>query len=111
MSYIHRYILANNYSYLPGRITYDPYASVDKIKREESKYTRCKQQYGFCIPGYQVYRVGGPRDGELVKAGKEQGKRLCGEQVVTGEDIQGRRKYKHTKLYQKTFLCKTVYIF
>ncbi|XP_032518984.2 inositol polyphosphate multikinase isoform X1 [Danaus plexippus] len=66
-----------------GRITYDPYASVDKIKREESKYTRCKQQYGFCIPGYQVYRVGGPRDGELVRAGKEQGKILCGEQVVT----------------------------
>ncbi|CAG9565057.1 unnamed protein product [Danaus chrysippus] len=66
-----------------GRITYDPYASADKIKREESKYTRCKQQYGFCIPGYQVYRVGGARDGELVRGGKEQGKRLYGEQIVT----------------------------
>ncbi|KAH9635980.1 hypothetical protein HF086_015554 [Spodoptera exigua] len=48
-----------------GKRTWDPLATEEKIKNEQSKYAACKQQYGFCIPGFQVYRLS---TGKLCKA-------------------------------------------
>ncbi|XP_013178341.1 PREDICTED: inositol polyphosphate multikinase [Papilio xuthus] len=62
-----------------GKRTWDKFASAEKIASEESKYRRCKQEYCFCIPGYQVYRVD---RGDLHKYGKDHGKRLHGHMVI-----------------------------
>ncbi|KAL0821429.1 hypothetical protein ABMA28_004908 [Loxostege sticticalis] len=61
-----------------GKRTYDPLATDEKIKSETSKYALCKQQYGFCIPGYQVYKLA---TGKLLKFGKDYGKKLHGHMV------------------------------
>ncbi|XP_041982457.1 uncharacterized protein LOC121735627 [Aricia agestis] len=61
-----------------GRETWDHLATPEKIAREQSKYRLCKQQFGFCIPGYQVYRLA---TGRLHKYDKEHGKRLHGGMV------------------------------
>ncbi|XP_052743207.1 inositol polyphosphate multikinase [Bicyclus anynana] len=61
-----------------GRRTWDPQASLDKIRREESKYALCKEEYAFCIPGYQVYKLA---TGKLQKYNKEYGKKLHGPMV------------------------------
>ncbi|CAD0202817.1 unnamed protein product [Chrysodeixis includens] len=61
-----------------GKRTWDPLATPEKIKNEQTKYAACKQQYGFCIPGFQVYRVTG---GKLCKYNKDYGKKLQGQAV------------------------------
>ncbi|KAM3957525.1 inositol phosphate kinase 2 [Aphomia sociella] len=61
-----------------GKRTWDPLATEEKIKSEQMKYARCKQEFGFCIPGFQVYRVS---TGRLHKYDKEYGKKLHGDMV------------------------------
>ncbi|CAH0720569.1 unnamed protein product, partial [Brenthis ino] len=61
-----------------GRRTWDPLATEEKIKKEQSKYKECKEEYGFCIPGYQVYKLA---NGKLQKYNKEYGKKLHGSMV------------------------------
>ncbi|CAH2232380.1 jg15318 [Pararge aegeria aegeria] len=61
-----------------GKRTWDPHASLDKIRREESKYAQCKEEFGFCIPGYQVYKLA---TGKLQKYNKDYGKKLHGSMV------------------------------
>nr|XP_034834617.1 inositol polyphosphate multikinase [Maniola hyperantus]XP_034834619.1 inositol polyphosphate multikinase [Maniola hyperantus] len=61
-----------------GKRTWDPLASLDKIRREESKYAQCKEEFSFCIPGYQVYKLA---TGKLQKYNKEYGKKLHGSMV------------------------------
>lgn len=56
-----------------GKRTWDPLATEEKIRNEQSKYAACKQEYGFCIPGFQVYRLS---TGKLCKYNKDYGKRL-----------------------------------
>lgn len=62
-----------------GKRTWDPYASYEKIMSEEKKYLDCKRDLGFCVPGFQVYKISNNR---LCKYGKEYGKRLTKESVV-----------------------------
>ncbi|XP_050664786.1 inositol polyphosphate multikinase [Leptidea sinapis] len=62
-----------------GKRTWDPLASEEKINKEKSKYTQCRQEWGFCIPGYQVYKVD---SGRLLKYGKDYGKKLHGHMVT-----------------------------
>lgn len=45
------------------------------MRNEQSKYAACKQEYGFCIPGFQLYRLS---TGKLCKYNKDYGKRLHG---------------------------------
>ncbi|CAG9788492.1 unnamed protein product [Diatraea saccharalis] len=61
-----------------GKRTWDPLATEEKIKSEQTKYALCKQEFGFCIPGYQVYELA---TGRLLKYGKEHGKKLHGHMV------------------------------
>ncbi|XP_068617527.1 inositol polyphosphate multikinase isoform X2 [Battus philenor] len=62
-----------------GKRTWDPFATAEKIKNEENKYRSCKQEFSFCIPGYQVYKLA---SGKLHKYGKEHGKKLHGQMVI-----------------------------
>ncbi|XP_053610798.1 inositol polyphosphate multikinase [Plodia interpunctella] len=62
-----------------GRCTWDPLATEEKIKNEQIKYAACKQQYAFCIPGFQVYQLA---TGQLHKYGKDYGKKLQGDMVI-----------------------------
>lgn len=61
-----------------GRRTWDPLASDEKRAAEEGKYVACKQNLGFCVPGFQVHSV---RTGRVKRFGKDYGKRLS-EQTV-----------------------------
>lgn len=65
-----------------GKRTWDPYASAEKQKAEEQKYQSCKQNLGFCIPGFQVYDI---KSGRIKRYGKEYGKKLTHETVKDGE--------------------------
>lgn len=56
-----------------GCRTWDPQASEEKRKAEESKYQACKQNLGFCIPGFQVYSIA---NGRRMRYGKDYGKKL-----------------------------------
>uniref|UniRef100_A0A182MAS9 Kinase n=1 Tax=Anopheles culicifacies TaxID=139723 RepID=A0A182MAS9_9DIPT len=57
-----------------GRRTWDPLATPEKRKAEENKYKACRQRFGLCIPGFQLYSV---RDGgTLIRHGKDYGKKL-----------------------------------
>ncbi|KAL1494539.1 hypothetical protein ABEB36_010121 [Hypothenemus hampei] len=56
-----------------GRRTWDQNASYEKIIAEEKKYHECKRDLGFCIPGFQVYKI---TNNQLVKYDKEYGKKL-----------------------------------
>ncbi|XP_065091866.1 inositol polyphosphate multikinase-like isoform X1 [Ochlerotatus camptorhynchus] len=56
-----------------GCRTWDPQASEEKRKAEESKYQACKQNLGLCIPGFQVYSI---TNGRRMRYGKEFGKKL-----------------------------------
>lgn len=56
-----------------GRQTWDPFASASKIEAEEKKYTECKRELGFCIPGFQVYDS---ESCKVVKYDKSYGKSL-----------------------------------
>ncbi|XP_045478524.1 inositol polyphosphate multikinase [Harmonia axyridis] len=61
-----------------GRRTWDPEASYEKIAKEESKFTECKRELGFCIPGFQVHKIS---NNELVKFNKDYGKNLNKETI------------------------------
>ncbi|XP_062558675.1 inositol polyphosphate multikinase [Armigeres subalbatus] len=63
-----------------GCRTWDPQASEEKRRAEESKYQACKQNYGFCIPGFQVYSIA---NGRRMRYGKDYGKKLT---EVTAKD-------------------------
>lgn len=56
-----------------GCRTWDPQASEEKRKAEESKYQACKQNLGLCIPGFQVYSI---TNGRRMRYGKDYGKKL-----------------------------------
>lgn len=64
-----------------GRQTWDPLAGPAKRAGEEKKYAQCKEEYGFCIPGFQVCRLS---TGFVKKYGKDYGKKLNKEMVVEG---------------------------
>ncbi|XP_046673185.1 inositol polyphosphate multikinase alpha isoform X1 [Homalodisca vitripennis] len=61
-----------------GRQTWEPGAPVSKQQREQAKYTQCKQQCGFCIPGFHVYNT---KSGTTEKYGKDFGKNLSKENI------------------------------
>lgn len=56
-----------------GKRTWDPLASEAKRMVESSKYVRCKENVGFCIPGFQVFSI---KAGKIKRYGKEYGKSL-----------------------------------
>ncbi|KAK6628153.1 hypothetical protein RUM43_001965 [Polyplax serrata] len=58
-----------------GSRTWDPLASEEKRLSEEAKYRDCKRDLGFCIPGFQMYKL---PTGELVRKDREFGKSLNG---------------------------------
>lgn len=64
-----------------GKRTWDPLATDDKIVAEEQKYAACKQNLGFCIPGFQVYDI---KSGCFKWFGKEYGKKLNTNSVKDG---------------------------
>lgn len=72
-----------------GKRTWDPFASADKIKAEEQKYSACKQKLGFCIPGFQVYDI---KTNRIKRFGKDYGKKLDQETVKDGKLIQKQKK-------------------
>ncbi|XP_052873108.1 inositol polyphosphate multikinase-like [Anopheles cruzii] len=57
-----------------GRRTWDPLATPEKRKAEESKYRACRQHLGLCIPGLQAYSV--HDHGRLIRHGRDYGKKL-----------------------------------
>lgn len=56
-----------------GCRTWDPQASEEKRKAEESKYQACRKPLGLCIPGFQVYSIA---NGRRMRYGKDYGKKL-----------------------------------
>ncbi|XP_058829566.1 inositol polyphosphate multikinase [Topomyia yanbarensis] len=56
-----------------GCRTWDPLATPEKRKAEESKYQACKQNLGLCIPGFQVYSIA---NGRRMRYGRDYGKKL-----------------------------------
>lgn len=65
-----------------GKRTWDPLATPQKIQAEEKKYELCKQNLGFCIPGFQVYDI---KTGRVKRFGKEYGKKLNPNTVKDGK--------------------------
>lgn len=65
-----------------GRRTWDPLATPEKRAAEEIKYAESKRAYGFCVPGFQVYRL---PQGDLRRYGNDYGKKLNAETLVQGE--------------------------
>lgn len=65
-----------------GCRTWDPLATSEKRKAEESKYQACKQPLGLCIPGFQVYSLA---NGRRLRFGKEYGKKLNENTVKDGK--------------------------
>uniref|UniRef100_A0A336LRK6 Kinase n=1 Tax=Culicoides sonorensis TaxID=179676 RepID=A0A336LRK6_CULSO len=62
-----------------GRRTWDPLATEEKRIVESSKYVRCKENVGFCIPGFQVFSINA---GKMKRYGKEYGKSLDENTVI-----------------------------
>lgn len=48
----------------------------------QSKFTECKRELGFCIPGFQVHKIS---NNELVKFNKDYGKNLNKETISEGK--------------------------
>lgn len=67
-----------------GKRTWDPLASKEKIEAEEQKYRPCKENLGFCIPGFQVYSV---KNGSLKRYGKDYGKKLTQHTIKDGKIV------------------------
>ena len=65
-----------------GRKTYDPFASYEKIIKEDQKYHETKRDLGFCIPGFQVHKID---SGRIRKFGKDYGKQLNRETIRDGK--------------------------
>lgn len=68
-----------------GKRTWDPLAVPEKIRAEEQKYEMCKQNLGFCIPGFQVFDI---KSGRIKRFGKEYGKKLNQNSVKEGKKSQ-----------------------
>ncbi|XP_058467018.1 inositol polyphosphate multikinase [Malaya genurostris] len=62
-----------------GCRTWDPLATPEKRKTEESKYQACKQNLGLCVPGFQVYSLTNSR---LMRYGRDYGKKLTEVTVI-----------------------------
>ncbi|KRT80795.1 hypothetical protein AMK59_5138 [Oryctes borbonicus] len=62
-----------------GRRTYDPLASYEKMIKEDQKYHETKRDLGFCIPGFQVFKI---TNGRVCRYGKDYGKNLNKETVT-----------------------------
>ncbi|XP_058803580.1 uncharacterized protein LOC131671290 isoform X2 [Phymastichus coffea] len=75
-----------------GKRTWDPEATAEKRITEEDKYAVVKNNYGFCIPGFQVYRL---PSGELHKFDKNYGKQLNSQTLVEALEmfLNGSRDY------------------
>ncbi|XP_055592176.1 inositol polyphosphate multikinase isoform X2 [Uranotaenia lowii] len=56
-----------------GSRTWDPLATEEKRKAEESKYYACKHNLGLCIPGFQFYSLA---NGRVMRYGRDYGKKL-----------------------------------
>ncbi|XP_018322996.1 splicing factor U2AF 50 kDa subunit isoform X1 [Agrilus planipennis] len=67
-----------------GRRCWDPSASYEKVIRENEKYHESRRDLGFCIPGFQVYKIS---NGRLCRYGKDYGKKLNKD---TTQDERGR---------------------
>ncbi|XP_015596724.1 inositol polyphosphate multikinase isoform X2 [Cephus cinctus] len=67
-----------------GKRTWDPLAGPEKKAAEERKYVESKKAYGFCIPGFQIYRLS---SSYVKKYGKDFGKKLNKESVVDAMEI------------------------
>lgn len=65
-----------------GLRTWDPMATSEKQKTEDSKYKLCKATLGFCIPGFQTFHIASDT---YKKFGKEYGKKLNENTVVDGK--------------------------
>lgn len=50
----------------------------------QNKYIACKKEFGFCIPGFQVYRLA---TNKLERYAKDFGKNLNKESLPEGENI------------------------
>ena len=68
-----------------GRRTWDPLATPEKRATEELKYAATKKAYGFCIAGFQVYKL--PTDG-VEKYDKSYGKQLDEKSLVEGDFLE-----------------------
>lgn len=62
-----------------GKRTWDPDATYEKMASEQQKYQDTKRDVGFCIPGFQVYKLS---NGKLRKYGKDYGKKLNKETLI-----------------------------
>lgn len=60
------------------------------------KYADCKRDLGFCIPGFQVYKV---YNNELIKYGKDYGKKLDKDSAVDGKIFLNTRQVTNMNLY------------
>ncbi|XP_043471797.1 inositol polyphosphate multikinase [Leptopilina heterotoma] len=67
-----------------GKRTWDPLAGEEKQIAEGKKYVESRRAYGFCIPGFQVYRLS---DGQLRKFGKDYGKQLNEKSVIEALEL------------------------
>lgn len=66
-----------------GKQTWDPVATEDKQRKEDSKYVECKTKLGFCIPGLHTHHISS--GGELRKYGRDYGKKLNERTAIDGE--------------------------
>lgn len=73
-----------------GRRTWDPLATPEKRASEELKYPESKRAYGFCIPGFQVYRV---PSGNIKRFDKSYGKKLDSKTIVEGNILESIRLF------------------
>ncbi|XP_015513145.1 inositol polyphosphate multikinase [Neodiprion lecontei] len=67
-----------------GRRTWDPLAGPAKRAGEENKYAESKNEYGFCIPGFQVCRLS---TGFIKKYDRDYGKKLDKQMVVEAMEL------------------------
>ncbi|KAF5296531.1 hypothetical protein FQR65_LT01521 [Abscondita terminalis] len=56
-----------------GKRTWDPYASYEKMIREDNKYQETKRDLGICVPGFLVHHIS---TGKVSRYGKEYGNTL-----------------------------------
>ncbi|KAF0759697.1 inositol polyphosphate multikinase alpha-like [Aphis craccivora] len=66
-----------------GLQTWEPGCSEKKKNDENAKYTRCKEKWSFCIPGFQVYDLSNSNLVQPQKYDKEFGKSLDPGQVIS----------------------------
>ncbi|KAF5287152.1 hypothetical protein FQA39_LY16030 [Lamprigera yunnana] len=61
-----------------GKRTWDPFASYEKMIRENNKYQETKRELGICIPGFLVHEIS---TGKVTHYGKEYGNFLNRETI------------------------------